>query len=130
MPTLHFGAHRTTIANTALEVGWDLTGRDPSPLGLENAIAAIEDELAREHGSLVKGAAPVTHDATIRDIALAAGVPAGAEMTLAVEAVEQMFQRLAARAPGLPAGREFAGKLLILRELMHHLELPSIVIRT
>ena len=130
MPTLDFGARRTTIADTALEIGWDLTGRDPSPLGLENAIAAIEDELAREHGSLVKGAAPVTRDATIRDIALAAGVPAGAEMTLAVEAVEQMFQRLAARAPGVPAGREFAGKLLILRELMHHLELPSIVIRT
>jgi hypothetical protein len=76
MPTLHFGAHRTTIAETALEVGWDLTGRDPSPLGLENAIAAIEDELARQHGSLVKGAAPGTRDATIRDIALAAGVPA------------------------------------------------------
>jgi hypothetical protein len=50
-------------------------------------------------------------------------------MTLSVEAVEQMFQRLAARAPGLQAGREFAGKLLILRELMHHLGFPSIVIR-
>jgi len=129
MSTLHFGAERTTIAESELEVGWDITGRDPSPLGLENAIAAIEDELSRKHGDLVKGAAPVTRDRTIREIALAAGVPAGAEMTLAVEAVEQMFQRLAARAPGLPAGREFTGKLVILRELMHHLEFPSIVIR-
>ena len=58
MPTLDFGARRTTIADTALEIGWDLTGRDPSPLGLENAIAAIEDELAREHGSLVKAPHP------------------------------------------------------------------------
>ena len=129
MPTLHFGADCTTIGDTELGVGWDIAGRDPSPLGLENAIALIEDELARQHGSLIKGAAPMTRDATIRDIALAAGVPASAEMTLAIEAVEQMFQRLAARAPGLPVGREFAGKLVILRELMHHLEFASIVIR-
>ena len=129
MRVLHFGAERTTIADTELEVGWDLAGRDPSPLGLENAIAAVEDALARQHARLVKRASPLTRDATIRDIALAAGVPASAEMTLAVEAVEQMFQRLAARAPGLRAGREFVGKLVILRELMHHLEFPSIVIR-
>ena len=126
---LHFAAERTTVADTKLAIGWEVASRDPSELGLENAIAAVEDELARVHGSIVKGAAVLTDDATVRDIALAAGVPAGAEMTLSVEAVEQMFQRLAARAPGLPAGREFAGKLLILRELMHHLEFPSIVIR-
>jgi glutathione S-transferase len=129
MPMLRFTAERTTIDGAELAIGWDLAGRDQSALGLENAIAAVEDELARAHGSIAKGAAVLTDDATVRDIALAAGVPAGAEMTLSVEAVEQMFQRLAARAPGLPAGREFAGKLLILRELMHHLGFPSIVIR-
>ena len=126
---LRFAPEHTTIAGIELGIGWDLASRDPSALGLENAIAAVEDELARVHGSIGKGAAVLTDDATVRDIALAAGVPAGAEMTLSVEAVEQMFQRLAARAPGLPAGREFAGKLLILRELMHHLGFPSIVIR-
>jgi hypothetical protein len=129
MPMLHFAAERTTVADTKLAIGWEVASRDPSELGLENAIAAVEDELARVHGSIVKGAAVLTDDATVRDIALAAGVPAGAEMTLSVEAVEQMFQRLAARAPGLPAGREFAGKLLILRELMHHLDFPSILIK-
>ena len=56
-------------------------------------------------------------------------MPPGAEMTLAREAVEHTFQRLAMRAPGLPAGGEFAAMLLILRELMHHLDFPSIVIR-
>jgi hypothetical protein len=126
---LRFAAERTTVAGTELGIGWDLASRDLSALGLENAIAAVEDELERAHATLVKGAAVLTDDATIRDIGLAAGVPAAAEMTLSVEAVEQMFQRLAVRAPGLPASREFAGKLLILRELMHHLEFPSIVIR-
>src|SRR5687768_9367866 len=129
MPMLHFAAERTTVADTELAIGWDLAGRDLSALGLENAIAAVEDELARVHARIVKGGAVLTDDATIGEIALAAGVPAGAEMTLSVEAVEQMFQRLAVRAPGLPAGREFAGKLLILRELMHHLEFPSVAIR-
>jgi hypothetical protein len=126
---LHFAAERTTVADTELAIGWDVASRDPSALGLENAIAAVEDEVARTHGSIVKGSAVLTDDVTIREIALAAGVPAGAEMTLSVEAVEQMFQRLVVRAPGLPAGREFAGKLLILRELMHHLEFPSVVVR-
>jgi hypothetical protein len=129
MPMLRFAAERTTIAGSELRIGWALAGRDLSALGLENAIAAVEDELARVHGSIVKGAAVLTDDATIREIALAAGVPADTEMTLTVEAVEQMFQRLAVRAPGLPAGREFAGKLVILRELMHHLGFPSILIR-
>ena len=126
---LRFAPQRTTIAGTELGIGWDVASRDLSALGLENAIAAVEDELERAHATLVKGAAVLTDDATIRDIGLAAGVPAAAEMTLSVEAVEQMFQRLAVRAPGLPASREFAGKLLILRELMHHLGFPSIVIR-
>lgn len=127
---LRFAAERTMIADTELRIGWDITSRDRSALGLENAIAAVEDELARAHGSIVTGSAILTDDMTIRDIALAAGVPAGAEMILSVEAVEQMFQRLAMRAPGLPAGREFAGKLVILRELMHHLHFSSILIKT
>lgn len=110
MRMLRFAAQRTTIADTQLGIGWELISRDPSALGLENAIAAVEDELTRAHGSSVGDSAVVTDDATIRDIALAAGVAAG--------------------APGLPAGREFAGKLLILRELMHHLGFASIVIRT
>ncbi len=126
---LHFAAERTTVADTELAIGWEVASRDPSELGLENAIAAVEDELARVHGSIVKGSAVLTDDPTIREIALAAGVPAGAEMTLSVEAVEQIFQRLTARAPGLPTGREFASKLLILRELMHHLDFPSILIK-
>ena len=101
----------------------------PSPLELENAIAAVEDEVERKHQGIAKGAAPLTHDPAIRRIAVAAGVPPGGEMMLAREAVEQMFQRLASRAPGLPAGGEFAAMLLILRELMHHLDFASILIK-
>ena len=136
MILLHIGAERTTIADATLALGWQSIARDQfkhdpaSPLELENAIAAVEDEVARAHKEIAKGAVLLTGDSTIREIAVAAGVPRGAEMTLAREAVEQAFERLASRAPGLPRGGEFAATLLILRELMHHLDFASIMIRT
>ena len=132
MLLLHFGAERTSVAGATLALGAHSIARDhfrhdpPSALELENAIAAIEDELARAQHAIARGATFRTGDATVREIAAASGVPRGAEMTLAREAVEQTFQRLAARAPGLPAGGEFAATLLILRELMHHLDIASI----
>ena len=80
-----------------------------SRLGIEDAIATIEDEIAR-----VRPSAPEiveTNDAQIR--ALAGGLN-----PLTIEAVEQDFQRLAAR--------RIAPALIILRELMHHLEIKAI----
>lgn len=133
---LHIGAERTSVAEATLAFGWRSIAREclrhdpPSPLELENAIAAVEDGVARAHEGIPKGTTLLTDNSTIREIAVAAGVPPGAEMTLAREAVEHTFQRLAMRAPGLPVGGEFAAMLLILRELMHHLDFPSIVIRS
>lgn len=65
----------------------------------------------------------VTTDPTLRLFAVAeADMPA-----LAIDAVERLLQRLASASlgdpsalRGLPAGREAAATLLILRELMHH----------
>jgi hypothetical protein len=136
MLLLHVGAERTTIADATLALGWHSVARDhfkhdpPSPLDLENAIAAVEDELGRAHKGIAKGAVLLTHDAAVGQIAVATGVSPGAEMTLARDAVERAFERLASRAPGLPAGGEFAATLLILRELMHHLDFATILIRT
>jgi exopolyphosphatase/pppGpp-phosphohydrolase len=52
-----------------------------------------------------------------------------------IETVEQWFQRLAAASlgqsgamQGLPAGREAAATLLILREFMHHLDHRAITV--
>jgi hypothetical protein len=52
-----------------------------------------------------------------------------------IETVEQCFQQLAAASlgqpgamQGLPAGREAAATLLILREFMHHLGHPAITV--
>ena len=89
--------------------------RSISRLGLEDAIATVEDEIARVR--------PGTHeiletsDARIR--ALAGGLD-----PLTIEAVEQDFQRLA--ASGVPADREAAAALVSVREEMHHLGVKRI----
>ena len=131
---LHIGEERSTIAQAALALGWRSIARDhfkhdpPSPLEIENAIAAVEDEVERAHKAIAKGGVLRTRDPAIVEIARSAGVPQSAETVLSVEAVEHMFTRLAAGARGLPAGGEFSATLLILRELMHHLDFSSVLI--
>ena len=115
-------------------MGWRKISRDyfksdpPSPLDLENAISAIEDEIARTRAAVASGSAVITTEEVIRDIALASGMPAAAEMVLALEAVEHAFARLAGRA-GLAGNAKSAAALLVLRELMHHLQIDRVVVR-
>lgn len=127
---LRFDAEQTTLGAATLGIGWRTISRDcfktdpPSLLDVENAIAAIEDEIARVHQTVDRNATVVTTDETIREIALASGVSAGTEMVLPLEAVERAYARLT----GLPGSRSLAATLLILRELMHHLQIDRIVI--
>jgi hypothetical protein len=118
----------TRLDPVVLNVGRQNTGLrqdPPTPLEIETAIAAVEDEIQRVHARIARGARLYTRDAAVRELALDAGVAPGAEMALAVEAVEQAFNRLPQRA----MGREKAATLLILRELMHHLGFEAIVVR-
>jgi len=86
-----------------------------SRLGIEDAIATIEDEIARVRPRAAETLE--TNDTHI--LTLAAGLN-----PLSIEAVEQDFQRLASR--GIPADRDTAAALVILREVMHHLQVKSI----
>ena len=129
---LRIGADRTTLGAGALAIGWSSIARDfrrdqPSPLELENAIAAIEDEIARARNSIAADPVVDTEEESIRDIALDAGIAPGDEMVLTIDAVENAFERLT-RPPGLSAHHRFAATLVILRELMHHLQIASIAI--
>ena len=129
-PPVVLSVGRRTIAR-------DCFKRDPpSPLDLENAIAAFEDEIARAQALPKPGSRMRTQDPFVREIARAAGLPPHAETLFAVTAVEQAFQRLAAQAErgmrsadGLPEGNDAAAALVILRELMHHLDFPAIVVQ-
>jgi hypothetical protein len=120
---LRLGEETTELAGTVMHIGFRRTAREhfkhqpPTALELEEAIAAVEDEIARARPP--RGARVVTGDAMVRELALAAG----ADIRLAREAVEQAFER-SLRRP-LPDNERMAA-LLILRELMHHLDLASI----
>jgi len=102
-------------------------------LELENAIVVVEDEIARAQ-SMLRGSWPLhTNDTALREIAVLAGVTESSQMVLSIEAIEQTFDRMASVAlgrpaaqSGLPASNEFSARLLVLRELMHHLQFSAI----
>lgn len=144
---LHIGAEQTAVASgsgaepavIALALGSRRTAIDhfkhepPTAIEMENAIQAVEDEVARVRPMIVRDSKLFTADAVIRDIARLAGVADSAEHTLSLEAMERTFNRLAAVTLGTPAlqegipnGGAFAATLLILREFMHHLRFSSI----
>ncbi|KQO23743.1 hypothetical protein ASF11_23560 [Acidovorax sp. Leaf76] len=139
-----------------LALGYDKTARDffrrsvPTPLELETAIASVEDEIHAAHRrqcsdasqslpydqALVDAApAPWSADPGLHALATLAGVPAGPVRLLPLDAMERLFNRLAAVSEGRPAAHEglpdsaaFAARLLVLRELMHHMPFAAITL--
>jgi len=154
---LHLGAEQVTWAagtgtpepavRLYLPLGSARTARQffrgaiPTPLELENAIATVEDEVhiayLQLQGLLPPGQvwAPWSADASLHGLATLAGVQPGPQRVLTLDAMERLFNRLAAVSEGRPAAHEglpddpaFAGTLLVLRELMHHLPFASLVL--
>lgn len=147
---LHIGVGETLVASgrghqaeatLALAIGAERTATEffrrslPTPLELENAIMAVEDEIARARTIIVDGSTLLTRDTALREIALIAGLPDQPVLSLPIELVEKTFDRLAAVSLGRPAAHEglpdsaaFAATLLILREFMHHMNFASLTI--
>lgn len=96
----------------------------PTSQEIERAIDFTEDEIMRLGKPAEDG---TTLWVTGLDMRAWAAIPG---RTVPIETVEQWFQRLAAASLGqpgsIPAGREAAATLLILREFMHHLSYPAI----
>jgi hypothetical protein len=106
----------------------------PTPLELENAIQIVEDEITLARTLVSEGSRLYTTDAAVHEIARFAGFTESSAMVLGIEAIEQTFDQLASIALGRPAlnakvisSPENAATLLILRELMHHLQIPAII---
>jgi exopolyphosphatase/pppGpp-phosphohydrolase len=124
-----------------LSLGSEKTARQffaralPTGAELEQAIAWVEDELMRAD-SRIRGSGPVFAGIeALREILRDAGAAAAPPASLDIDTVERAFNRLAAVAQGrpsaregLPSGASFAATLLILRELMHHLQFARIVV--
>jgi exopolyphosphatase/pppGpp-phosphohydrolase len=147
---LEIGPEHTTIAmrdgadapvHLVLQLGTTRIARShfrhapPTPQELEDAIQAIEDELASAHRVIKGDSMLVTKDAAIRELARVAGASPNPTLNLSRDAVEATFNRMVARSSGRPAERDglpsdaqFTAALLILRELMHHLSFESIAV--
>lgn len=102
------------------------------PLGyaMESAIAHIEDHLEHQSKHINRNHI-LSRSAAVWEVAAAAG--AANQRTLRREDVEHVFLRQVAVASGrpassegLPISHEFVASLLILREMMHHLQIDEI----
>ena len=124
------------LEELAMPVSADQLARDvlrnapPSPLQIEQAIEWVEDAVMPARARLPATLRVQTGDALLRAMASA---PDGEALWLPADAVEQLFNRLAARAEGRPAAQDSlpvdgasAARLVILRELLHHWALDGV----
>lgn len=141
---LQLGEQATTITDGegrawTLALGTQATAQrffahaPPTPLELEEAIAAVEDEVMRVRPPWRVAPLLLGDDVALQRIAAAAGRSGAGEALLDLDTVERLFDRLAAVSLGRPAAHEglpedaaFAAALLIVRELLHHLGIAGI----
>lgn len=106
----------------------------PRAFELERAIAWIEDELMAIQDDLPSEPLLQSTDALVRELALVAGVPDAPTMTLSIDAVERVFNRMVDLVEGRPWSQDAAtwrlesmAALLVLREIMHHLKFQAVL---
>ena len=124
----------------SLPVSADALARDllrhapPSPLEIERAIERVEDAVMPARARLLAALRLQTDDARLRALVGAASAArADAPVWLDIDTVEQIFNRLVARAQGRPASQDplpvdgpSAARLVIVRELLHHWRLDGL----
>ncbi|QJY31663.1 hypothetical protein HND92_00845 [Diaphorobacter sp. JS3050] len=129
------------VGTEQLAAGWR-RGNPPTLLQIEQAIEAIEDAVMPARARFPAALQLATRDPHVHALSALATRPGTAEAAstaagdwLGIAAVEQLFNRLAARAGGRPASQDAlpvdgasAARLLILRELLHHWGLPGVAL--
>lgn len=147
---LHIGDESTAVATSNIDdalIAQQLTvgavniartyfrHNPPTPDEMETAIMVVEDEVIRISPAVNRASQLFTTDPNIAEIARLAGLPLQSETQMSLASVERMFDRLAAvmmgrpaASEGIPADNEFAARLLILREFMHHLQFSAITV--
>ena len=127
--------------NLCLPLSVDALARDvlrhapPRPLEIEQAIERVEDAVMPARARLPAVFRLQTGDALLRAVAGEGAVCPGDEPAwLGTDAVEQLFNRLVARAEGRPASQDphfpvdgpSAARLVIVREMLHHWRLQGV----
>ena len=107
----------------------------PRPLEIEQSIERAEDAVMPARARLPEAFRLQADDALLRAmVGEGAASPQGAPTWLGTEAVEQLFNRLVARAEGRPASQDpnfpvdgpSAARLVIVREMLHHWRLEGL----
>lgn len=105
----------------------------PTPDEVEYAINLVEDELTAAFRVIRPGSILVTRDPFVRTIADFAGLDSSAGFILSRAASEEVFTRFARLSMGAFTEMDttlidgaFYAKLLILREVLHHLEFSDV----
>ncbi|WP_374557503.1 hypothetical protein [Aquitalea pelogenes] len=141
---LHIAAHHTSLNQAAqpahrMPTGWqsalpvDSHTLLPTAVGLEMAIMQVEDAISASWPQRLALDTVYSSDAELRQLATLCGLPDTAGCRLERQMVESLFSRLAnavegGLASGLPSTQAAMGSLLILRELLHHLDIASITL--
>ena len=107
--------------------------RLPTAADLEMAIMQVEDAISASWPQRLMLDTASSNDPALYQIAAQCGLPATPGSTLGRPSVESLFSRLAnaiegGSAAGLPDSHDFIGSLLILRELMHHLDIAALIL--
>lgn len=136
-----FGRQGVPEGSVVLELGAGTVVREafkgdfPDESRLETAIAAVEDELMKGWPLPAEPRQLSVVDAQLFDVAQASGYRPQPQIELDLQAVEGLFGRLAAVSYGSPAVQQglprdaaFAARLLILREVLHHLRFDGAVL--
>jgi hypothetical protein len=139
---LDIGAHQTVITaadGTAwtLPVGtaslWPLSAAGPSALAVENGIQMVEDAIERIAAQVPRGATLEPGAGSLAPMQRGGAIASLEKGSIRRDAIEREYQWLAARSVGAPSARgtgyeEPSGNavVLILRELMHHLDVDAL----
>lgn len=107
----------------------------PLPTELEGAILAIEEQIAAAHITTAAGARLYSSDPIVRRIAHLLPGSREEPLSLSTDVVQCAFNPLVNVALGRPAAHDalpldidFVATLLMLRELLHHLQFSSITV--
>ncbi len=113
-----------------------LRGTPPSPLAIEQAIEQIEDAIMPARALTTGATQLVLADAALHALVASASDAYADEITLGRDAVERLFERLAARSQGRPAAQDAlptdpasCAALLLAREALHHWGLETLTVR-
>jgi hypothetical protein len=130
---------QATQQPTSMPIGWQTALASskqpalPTAAALELAIMQVEDAISASWPHRLALDTVNSSDPAIYQMAALCGLPQHPGSPLGRHSVEALFSRLAnavegGGAAGLPDNTEFIGSLLILRELMHHLDIATITL--